>query len=151
MGLTNHIMGTKKHHRYFQLLIGKLENYDRNWVLPYMTIMNSAGPHFVSMVWSEYLSLPGDKDAVRILEQEEYEGNEWSFFTKAEGGTWHHWDTVTFRWIGQHVPFVAVVCFIGLCGLVAGIWWVVTSLIILAEETIRGVPVSHSRLWRKAD
>ena len=62
-----------------------------------MTVMNSAGPHFVSLVWIEYLGMLPGPDEVRILMQEEYVENSWSFFTKEQGGTWNHWDTRSFQ------------------------------------------------------
>lgn len=92
LGLTQHVMAAVPRHPYFRMLIESLDSYNYNWLLPYLTIMNSAGPHFVSMVWSTYLS-ETERPDVRILAQEEYAGNDWSFFTKEAGGTWHHWDT----------------------------------------------------------
>lgn len=121
LGLTQHVMGTVPHHPYFQLLISSLEAYNYNWLMPYMTIMNSAGPHFVSMVWSVYLSETENPD-VRILAQEEYAGNDWSFFTKEAGGTWHHWDTALFKWVGHHIIIFVTACFVSLCAASAGLW-----------------------------
>ena len=121
LGLTQHVMGTVPHHPYFQLLISSLEAYNYNWLMPYMTIMNSAGPHFVSMVWSVYLSETENPD-VRILAQEEYAGNDWSFFTKEAGGTWHHWDTALFKWVGHHIIIFVTSCFVSLCAASAGLW-----------------------------
>lgn len=105
LGLTQHVMGTTPHHPYFRMLIDSLESYNYNWLMPYMTIMNSAGPHFVSMVWSSYLSTTKNTE-MRILAQEEYAGNTWSFFTKEQGGTWHHWDTKLFKWYVGTFPTV---------------------------------------------
>lgn len=126
LGLTNHIMASMRDHPYFQLLVGSLKAYDRNWGLPYLTIMNSAGPHFVSMVWDEYLKTAAPHETVRILSQEEYEGYPWSFFTKEEGGTWHHWspDEVAFKWMGHHVILVATVAFVGIGIAAVILWWV---------------------------
>ena len=128
LGLTQHVMGTVPHHPYFRMLINSLDSYNYNWLMPYMTIMNSAGPHFVSMVWSTYLSKT-DKADVRILAQEEYAGNEWSFFTKEAGGTWHHWDTALFKWVGHHIIIFVTACFVSLCAASAGIWWLLCILI----------------------
>jgi inositol phosphorylceramide mannosyltransferase catalytic subunit len=122
LGLTQHIMGSVPHHRYFRMLIDSLDSYNSNWLMPYLTIMNSAGPHFVSMVWSTYLSEVEHAD-VRILAQEEYAGNEWSLFTKEEGGTWHHWDTSFFKWVGHHIVFFVTSCFLSLCAGSTALWW----------------------------
>jgi mannosyltransferase OCH1-like enzyme len=121
-------MGAVPHHPYFGMLINSLDSYNYNWLMPYMTIMNSAGPHFVSMVWSTYLSKTDNAD-VRILAQEEYAGNEWSFFTKEAGGTWHHWDTALFKWVGHHIIIFVSACFVSLCATSAGIWWLLYILI----------------------
>ena len=120
LGLTQHVMGSTPQHPYFRMLIDSLDAYNYNWLMPYLTIMNSAGPHFVSMVWSAYLS--AENADIRILAQEEYAGNDWSFFTKEAGGTWHHWDTALFKWVGDHIVLFITACFIGLCAAATGIW-----------------------------
>jgi len=133
LGLTNHIMATVPHHPYFRLLIDSLDRYNHNWILPYMTIMNSAGPHFVSMVWSEYINKwppPQQADQVRIIAQEEYAGYDWSFFTKVEGGTWHHFDTMVFRSIGHHIPLFVAACLLTLFAVVNAVGWVVWKLVV---------------------
>ena len=159
LGLTNHVMGCVPQHPYFVMLIASLESYNHNWIMPYLTIMNSAGPHFVSMVWESYLRhqsqnevhkvkrvsdisdrskplaaitaditplpfAPTDPAEVRILGQDEYVGHAWSFFTKTEGGTWHQWswDTVVFKWVGNHILVFVGMVFCGLVGVVAGAW-----------------------------
>jgi mannosyltransferase OCH1-like enzyme len=128
LGLTQHVMGTVPSHPYFRMLIDSLDSYNYNWLMPYLSIMNAAGPHFVSMVWSTYLSQTEQPD-VRILAQEEYAGNEWSFFTKEAGGTWHHWDTALFKWVGHNIILFVTLCFISLCAASAGIWWLAYTLI----------------------
>lgn len=76
-----------------------------------MTIMNSADPHFVSMVWEEYIHAVPQAN-VRILTQEDYSGHEWSSLTKEQGGSWIRWDTRLFRWAGYHVLLSSVICFV---------------------------------------
>lgn len=128
LGLTQHVMGTIPHHPYFRMLIDSLDSYNYNWLLPYLSIMNAAGPYFVSMVWSTYLSEIKQAD-MQILAQEEYAGYEWSFFTKEAGGSWHHWDTTLFKWIGHNISLFVTLCFISLCAASAGIWWLAYILI----------------------
>lgn len=123
IGLTNHVMGTKRGHPYFQLLIKRIKAYDRNYLFPYLTVMNSAGPHFVSLVWEEYLRTRSNGDEIRILMQEEYKENPWSFFTKEQGGGWYSWDHEVFGIAGRHVLLVsAVICFC-VCGIPLCLWW----------------------------
>lgn len=152
IGLTNHVMGTEKNGAYFQLLINRLQSYNYNWLLPYMTVMNSAGPHFVSLVWVEYLKMIPRQEEVRILMQEEYAGNYWSFFTKEQGGTWNHWDTRAFKWAGNHIVFVSTMCFLGICLLTAFVWWIGWKLAMWVRA--KGVTTSHASvlpLWQKSD
>jgi inositol phosphorylceramide mannosyltransferase catalytic subunit len=151
VGLTNHVMGAMKNHPYFQLLVNSLKVYDYNWVLPYMTIMNSAGPHFVSMVWEDYIKMTPRQADVRILMQEEYAGNEWSFFTKEKGGTWNYWDTRMFKWAGDHIILVSVTCFLCICGLAAFIWWSVWVVAVRpGTKDMKGYS-SSLPLWQKSD
>ena len=154
LGLTNHIMATVPHHLYFQLLIHSLARYNYNWFLPYMTIMNSAGPHFVSMVWSEYLhGSPPPKQAneVRIIAQEEYAGHEWSFFTKAPGGTWHNFDTALFRWIGQHIPLFVAACLFSLCVAASASWWIAFKVVKRMKRTATELQGTGLPIWSKHD
>jgi len=152
VGLTNHVMGTRKQGPYFQLLVNRLQTYDYNWVLPYMTIMNSAGPHFVSLVWEEYLKMRPRQEEVRILMQEEYAGNHWSFFTKEQGGTWNHWDTRAFKWAGDHIVFVSITCFLGICLSTACAWWIGWKVAVwLRTKGVTTTQTSVLPLWQKSD
>ena len=154
LGLTNHIMAAVPHHPYFCRLIDSLDRYNYNWILPYLTIMNSAGPHFVSMVWSEYLHLsppPKRANEVRIIAQEEYVGNEWSFFTKATGGTWHHFDTALFRWIGHHIVLFVAVALFNLCAAVSAIWWAAWRILVRKKGSAEEEPQLDLLSWSKSD
>lgn len=149
IGLTNHVMGSMRNHPYMDLLVHSLQTYNRNLVVPYLTIMNSAGPHFVSMVWDEYLKHPTpSQSAVRVLDLDGYEGQSWSFFIKHEGGTWHKWspDVAAFRWMGQHVIPVASIAVIALALAVACAWRVGWLLVLLVafrnDETVEHVFVN---------
>jgi len=151
LGLTNHVMGSMRKHPYFTLLIQSLQRYNYNWVLPYMTIMNSAGPHFVSMVWEHYIHQSVTQPCVRILMQSEYLGHAWSFFTKQQGGTWNYWDTILFKWVSYHMVTFIVICFVCLCLAVTGIWWLGCKMgERMARRQIKlndyGLP-----LWQKSD
>ena len=47
-------MGAVPHHPFFTLVIESLIPYDRNWRFPYITVMYSTGPLFLSVIWQEY-------------------------------------------------------------------------------------------------
>ena len=153
IGLTNHIMGTRRNHPYFSLLTRRLQAYNYNWLFPYMTIMNSAGPHFVSMVWEEYLrTRRGSDDEVRVLMQEEYAGSEWSFFTKTQGGSWNHWDTAAFKWAGRHVYLFSIMCFLSICAVTSCIWWMVWKVATWSQSKERtGLQKPGLPFWQKSD
>lgn len=151
-GLTNHVMGTREHGPYFQLLINRLKSYNYNWILPYMTIMNSAGPHFVSLVWIEYLGMIPHLERVRILMQDDYAGNDWSFFTKEQGGTWNHWDTRAFKWAGDHMLLTTVVCFVAVSLSTACVWWMGWKVAVWLRAKGPTAPrAGVLPLWQKSD
>jgi inositol phosphorylceramide mannosyltransferase catalytic subunit len=159
IGLTNHVMGTVANRPYFHLLISRLQAYNHNWLFPYMTIMNSAGPHFVSMVWEEYLRStprhePHDHDQVRILMQEEFAGNDWSFFTKGKGETWNGWDTWAFRWFSTHIQLFIVICVLGIGLTTASAWWVgwkVAGWLSARAGSVNGARTFVLPVWQKSD
>jgi inositol phosphorylceramide mannosyltransferase catalytic subunit len=165
IGLTNHVMGSRPGSPYFTLLLTRLQAYNRNWLFPYMTIMNSAGPHFVSMVWEEFLrgqrqqrgkgenQVQGherEEREVRILMQEEYAGNSWSFFEKGRGGTWNGWDTRVFRWFSTRIVLFVVLCVLVMGMLTAAGWWVVWW-VGRAVRSNSGKGGDVLPVWRKSD
>ena len=77
VGISNDSMGTSPNHPFYLRVIEKLEKYARNWRLPYLTVMLSTGPLFLSIMWKEYLmSSPPDHLRVAILPEQWYLGSE---------------------------------------------------------------------------
>jgi len=61
-------MGSAPNHPFYLRVIKNLERYARNWWLPYLTVMLSTGPLFLSIIWKEYLmSLPSKDVRIAIL------------------------------------------------------------------------------------
>jgi len=92
--------------------------------MPYITVMYSTGPLFLSVVWKEYMAVTRTaQDHVRILMPNEYKGNEWSFFKISKGSSWHGQDAQTIFWMGKHWLLLTVSGFAiaGVVGL--GLWW----------------------------
>ena len=129
-GISNDGMGATPQHPFFLYVIDQLQAYDRWWILPYITIMSSTGPLFLSVVWKKYNSLhfkegvswPG---RVRVLMPGEYYEKDTSFFDLSYGGSsWHGSDAKFLLWMGQHIAFTTIVGFT--LGSVACfcIWWV---------------------------
>jgi mannosyltransferase OCH1-like enzyme len=71
--------------------------------MPYITVIYSTGPLFLSVIWKEYLtgSRPMEEH-VRILVLDEYKGFKWSFFNIVKGSSWHGKDAQTIFWMGRH-------------------------------------------------
>ena len=102
-GISNDAMGAVPHHPFFMSVIEKLKDYDRNWILPYITVMGSTGPLFLSVMWRHWVSSGGNIDGgrVRIIFPEEYNGHSWSFFTHHLGNSWHAADVQLIFWVSM--------------------------------------------------
>ena len=104
-GISNDAMGAVPEHPFFMRVTKDLSDYDRSWLLPYITVMGSTGPLFLSVIWRHYssegLNVGDDADGgrVRILFLEEYQGYPWSFFTHHLGNSWHGADVHLIFWV----------------------------------------------------
>lgn len=100
-GISNDVMGSVPGHPFFKKAIDSLQGYQRGWFLPYITIMASTGPLFLSLIWRHYNADSGLKaeDHVRLVFPSEYMGKDWSFFTHHLGNSWHKWDSDAIFWV----------------------------------------------------
>ena len=139
-GISNDGMGATPRHPFFLYVIEQLQNYDRSWVLPYLTIMSTTGPLFLSVVWKRYMDLHAKKGEdwngrVRILTFDQYAQQDESFFNMWGGSSWHGDDAKFFLWLGDHwlmttligVSIGAVVC--------CGIWWEVSRRMLQRRKS----------------
>lgn len=102
-GISNDAMGAVPGHPFFKQVISQLKSYQRNWQVPYITVMYNTGPLFLSVVWKEYISTVVDEESrVRILMPDEYNTKPWSFFGVYKGSSWHRNDAKAIFWMGQH-------------------------------------------------
>ncbi|KAJ5346841.1 uncharacterized protein N7506_000094 [Penicillium brevicompactum] len=134
-GISNDAMGSVPQHPFFLRVIKLLQQYDRHWLLPYITVMYSTGPLFLSVIWKEYMhDKPSDADHVRILMQDGYSQFSWSFFTHYHGNSWHGKDAHLIFWMGQHWLFLAVCgfCIAGLVGFC--LWWSYHRIMLLGAK-----------------
>jgi hypothetical protein len=128
-------MGAVKQHPFFLRVIDLLQSYDRSWLLPYITVMYSTGPLFLSVIWKEYMAdNPAEAARVRILMLDEYNRHSWSFFTHHVGNSWHGKDARLIFWMGQHWMLLTVCGFVlagavGLC-----LWWAYGRLLLLGSR-----------------
>lgn len=101
-GISNDAMGSVPGHSFFEFVIHKLESYARGYGMPYITVMSSTGPLFLSILWKQWKrdALPEGK--VHVLMPEEYKGSDWSLFFINKGSSWHGKDAQTIFWMGRH-------------------------------------------------
>jgi hypothetical protein len=102
------------------------------------------------MVWQEYLRTNTTGDGIRILMQEEYKDNEWSFFTKEPGGGWYNWDHEVFGWAGRHILLVSVVLLFCICAPTFCLWrigWKIAAR--TRTKDVEKVQSSSLLVWQK--
>ncbi|KAI9746585.1 MAG: hypothetical protein M1818_000298 [Claussenomyces sp. TS43310] len=142
-GVSNDAMGSIPQHPFFLKVIESLETYHRSWAMPYITVMYSTGPLFLSVLWKEYTSLAvPPMEQVRLLMPDEYSKHAWSFFKIAKGSSWHGEDAQTIFWMGKHWMFLTFMGF-ALAGVLGtALWWTCAK----CEKIKRGKPVTTRRL-----
>ncbi|KAI9842092.1 MAG: hypothetical protein M1838_003276, partial [Thelocarpon superellum] len=98
-GISNDVMGSVAQHPFFLRVIESLQSYNHRWALPYITVMYSTGPLFLSVIWKEYMQTVRDEGArVRILMPDESNKHAWSFFIQHRGSSWHGDDARYIFW-----------------------------------------------------
>jgi mannosyltransferase OCH1-like enzyme len=153
-GISNDVMGATPHHPFFLKVIDALPRYDRSWLLPYITVMGSTGPLFLSVIWRHYNNelpeVPDDSERIRILFPDEYNKNSWSFFSHHLGSSWHRADVRFILWMGSHWVFLTVMGFMLAGVLFFGAWWVYGRVLSKgAPKRMRGPGGMWRRLWRR--
>ncbi|KAF2841595.1 glycosyltransferase family 32 protein, partial [Patellaria atrata CBS 101060] len=129
-GISNDAMGSVPRHKFFLRVIDALPRYDRSWILPYITVMGSTGPLFLSVMWRHYNSEgPVEMDRIRVLFPDEYNHHPWSFFTHHLGNSWHQNDVQLILWLAKHWIFVTFVGFVVGFTVIFGIYWVYRHII----------------------
>ncbi|EGP84858.1 unnamed protein product [Zymoseptoria tritici ST99CH_1A5] len=147
-GISNDVMGAVPHHPFFRLVMKELHKFDRSWILPYITVMASTGPLFLSVIWRHYgdngynVGDGADGGRIRILFPELYQGSKWSFFTHHVGNSWHSNDSDLMFWMSRHWRLVTAFGFIVGFGLLF-LGWVIYRRQFLAA------PPDTLPTWKK--
>ncbi|KAL2825670.1 MIPC synthase subunit [Aspergillus pseudoustus] len=132
IGISNDVMGAMPRHAFFHRVIQTLQSCNHNFILPYLTVLFSTGPTFVSIIWKEYMwTKPAGLDRVRILMLSEYKHHEWSFFRHHLGNSWHQGDARVVFWMWAHWQLVTVAGFVVL-GIAGFCLWILYSRIFMA-------------------
>jgi mannosyltransferase OCH1-like enzyme len=81
-----------------------LKRYNRNWLAPYITVMASTGPLFISLVWKEWLDNGKNvgHGRVRTLVPQ---GRGYGFFINVMGRSWQGRDELVIAWLEKHWAF----------------------------------------------
>ena len=121
-------MGSVPNHPFWLMVTESLQNYAKNWGLPYVTVMYSTGPLFLSVMWKNWISSGrnlGDGangGRVRVIRQAEFNKHPWSFFNTFGGSSWHRQDAVLFLWVQENWLMLTAAALM-VAGLVAiGAW-----------------------------
>jgi mannosyltransferase OCH1-like enzyme len=127
-GISNDAMGSVPNHPFFAHVVNSLKKYNRNWGMPYITVMYSTGPLFLSVMWKEYMwqTRPA-AEHVRLLMPAEYRGFPSSFFNISKGSSWHGKDAQTIFWMGKHWVLLTVAGF-AMAGIVGASLWSVWKM-----------------------
>ena len=132
-GISNDLLISSPRHPVFKAAIYELLMYNditRLWApwMPYVAIMISAGPFFLTMVAKNYLlaqpSLPSP--TVQVINATALA----PFITDLEGGSWHKGDTQALMWVGER-PWIWFA--LGGIGLAAGLY-VLNHVMLLAAR-----------------
>jgi mannosyltransferase OCH1-like enzyme len=143
-GISNDAMGSVPRHKFFLNAIDRLPDYNRRWPLPYITVMASTGPLYLSVIWRHYnKAQPEGADRVRILFPAEYNNHGWSFFTHHLGNSWHSNDVKLIFWMASHWVVLTVVGFtVGL----AALWCLYSTFVVARQANNPRSKFAYSRI-----
>ena len=93
-------MGSAPRHPFLQRVLDHLHIYAHSWILPYLTVMLSTGPLFLSVMWKEYIwTHPKRGDEVSVLMPNWFDDDETRFFSSFGGSSWHRADVAFIFWV----------------------------------------------------
>ena len=115
-GISNDILAATPKHPFFSLVLERLEEYNRNLLVQYVTIMYTTGPLFLSAIWIEYLGGPtsggSPLERLRVLMPGPKAGDNYGFWKNVQGGSWHGNDMYVMFWLGDHLILATL---LGIC------------------------------------
>lgn len=149
-GISNDVMGAVPNHPFFLKVIDNLQKYQKNWLVPYITIMYSTGPLFLSVMWKQYKrwGVP-EAGKVRILLPKDYKTHTYSFFAISPGSSWHLDDAKFIKGLANHI---ALAVFGGFCLVMTFLlleYWLYTLIISSTKLKAKVSRWFHTRKTRK--
>ena len=144
-------MGAVPGHPFFLFVIESLQTYNKNWGLPYITVMGSTGPLFLSVIWKKYMASDSNMNGgrVRILMPDEYNKHPWSFFSHHLGNSWHGKDARFIFWLGAHWMQLTIVGFFVAGAVGLGMWWACGRVLLLGQRRRNGGRGWIPTPWRR--
>lgn len=151
-GISNDVMGAIPQHPFFLRVTESLQGADRKWVLPYITIMASTGPLFLSVMWKKWMGEHANEQAqsqnradgagpaadwtgrVRVLMPDQYGKHMYSFFEEYQGDSWHGRDAKLIFWMGENWMLLTAVGTVLVLSIGLALWWVYGRLILLGQK-----------------
>ena len=104
-GVSNDAMGSVPNHPFWISVIDNLQSYARNWGFPYLTVMYSTGPLFISVIWKQWIAAGGNLNRdhrVRILRVDDYNSGPERFFNTFGGSSWHQGDVAFLGYVVEN-------------------------------------------------
>ena len=97
-GLSNDVMFASKRSPFFKEVTETLSSNNRWRGSPYLTVMYSTGPMFISL----YNSLSAEQQDVLVIPPELYTNRKTRYFKHLRGSTWHSSDALLIRYMARH-------------------------------------------------
>jgi mannosyltransferase OCH1-like enzyme len=130
--MSNDVMFASKGNSFFEDLIEALPTKNKWYGSPYLTVLYSTGPMFLSLV---YMNYPFAKEEVLALSPTLYSDTGTRFFCHLTGSTWHGIDAYAAKWLWRNS------------------WFALTAVIVISVYHVRvkiGARLSKSiRLTRR--
>lgn len=115
IGFSNDVLFATKSSPFFKALIDALPSKNTWYGSPYLTVLYSTGPMFLSLQFMRMS--PEKQNEVLVLSPELYTRKRTRYFRHLRGSTWHSSDARAVQWMIKNCSAIAVALFI------AAIYW----------------------------
>ena len=95
-GFSNDLMAVRPRHPFMELLMRKLVSANRNYLVPYLTVMASTGPLFMS---SQYHWADKEQIADAVAMDGSLYGGQRGLIFHVDGSSWHEQDAKYILWL----------------------------------------------------